>query len=237
MTFTITFDNHRRDQRLCPMQPGLAYGRHRGPAPAGVRRASVAVCVYQNQNDDWVVPLTRRSTAIRHHAGQICFPGGKIERGENAEQAALREFEEELGLRPRVRERSGKLSRQYVYASDNLVEPMVFVIEPPDADWKPDPVEVAEVLLLPITELYRPESRVAKRLKRKVISKTASTDAVPRFLEFTAPAFKWGEYRIWGATAIILDELAQHLLEKAGCGSGHCQFGTLPRNRQFPLAM
>ena len=237
MTFTTKFDTHLADGELRPMQPSLAYGRHRGPAPIGVRRASVAVCIYRNHDDDWVVPLTRRPTSLRHHGGQICLPGGKIERGETAEQAALREFEEELGLSPKVRKLSGKLSHQYIYASDNLVEPIVFVIERPDVDWDPDPIEVAEVLLLPIAELYRPECRVAKRLKRKVISKAADTDTLPGFLEFSVPAFQWGEDRIWGATAIILDELAQHLLNGGTSGSGDCQIGTQPRNRQFPLAM
>ncbi|MEE2938046.1 MAG: NUDIX domain-containing protein, partial [Planctomycetota bacterium] len=66
-----------------------------------------------------MIPLTLRPKSLQHHAGQVCLPGGRLEGDENPSQAALREFEEELGVRPQVTCHCGELSALYVYASNN----------------------------------------------------------------------------------------------------------------------
>ncbi len=188
------------------MSPRLAYGRHRGPAHFNSRIAAVAVAMYQDIHGQWVIPLTLRPRSLQHHGGQICLPGGRVEPGESILQAALREFEEELGVRPNVLSECGELSSQYVYGSDNLVHPVVVVIEPPGV-WRPDPSEVADVITVPTAVLNDPGNYT-------VISKqkTVQTEAEPICqLTFRAPAIRFQQHRIWGATAMILEELAQIL--------------------------
>ncbi|WP_199169919.1 NUDIX hydrolase [Rhodopirellula bahusiensis] len=209
----------------CEMAPHLAYGRHRGPHRCHSRHAAVAVCLFQDpSNGSWTIPLTRRPTTLRHHGGQICFPGGRIERGETPPDAALREFEEELGGAARVHRCCGNLPRQYVYASDNLVTPIVFVIDPPDQNWQPDPVEVDEVIDFPIQTVLRQTPAATSRQSQaekgcqfdmiqqtKVLRSATCPDRVAGHLKFAAPAFQHGSVHVWGATAIILGQLAQAL--------------------------
>jgi len=188
----------------------LAYGRHRGPAPLGTRQAAVVIALYQQAPGRWTIPLTLRPRSLQHHGGQISLPGGRIERGEDAYTAALREFHEELGLRPNVTLRCGELSTQYVYASANLVQPVVAIIETPSEPWKPDPIEVEKVIELPLDVLmddqYRdsPNRQIAvKKDGIKVGSLTMET-----------PGLRFENHHIWGATALILDQLAQILHRK-----------------------
>ncbi|WP_372722001.1 CoA pyrophosphatase [Novipirellula sp.] len=205
-----------RRGRLKPMFPGLAYGRHRGPSRRGCRQAAVAISLFQDADQQWVIPLTQRPMTLKHHGGQICLPGGRREAGESAEEAALREFEEELGVRPQVQACCGRLGEQYVYASDNAVQPVVFIIETPLPQWQPDPIEVENVILMPLCELFRPSRRIVVQMKKRVHLIETRADRNPSSgadtLQFAAPAFQYQDYRIWGATAMILDELARILL-------------------------
>ncbi len=210
--------------------PELAYGRHRGPALPQSRIAAVAVTLYHCSTQGWVIPLTLRPLNLQHHAGQICLPGGRVEAGETIFEAAFREFREELGVDAKVITFCGQLSPQYVYASDNLVHPVVALIEHPGG-WNPDPVEVAEVITLPLSRLETMVSeffslntqggfsgKVSKSLDAKysgsqvikqhgVMSKTGEVDQ----LRFRAPALNHQDHQIWGATALILDQLARVL--------------------------
>ncbi len=189
------------------MAPALAYGRHRGPATPASRLAAVAVAVYQDRSGQWTVPLTLRPTSLKHHGGQVCLPGGRIEAGEQARDAAVREFEEELGVAVKISQHCGELSTQYVYASDNLVSPVVFIMEPPKGAWRPDPVEVAKVIPLPLSVLSDRSRRIAVTRSRSV---RFSGTEVGQF-QFRAKAIRHDGHEIWGATALILEELAQIL--------------------------
>lgn len=217
------------------MTPELAYGRHRGPAGIRSRQAAVAVVLLHDNERGWTIPLTRRPTTLRHHGGQICFPGGRIEPNESAEQAALREFEEELGVGLGPLQACGRLPQQYVYASDNEVTPFVFVAPRPDVPWSPDPVEVDEVLEMPLSALVdnpviQPVSQ-NRELRAPITSGSPATDLshetscgltspsegegvdkIASRFQFHAPAYSFSEYFIWGATAVILNHLAQCLL-------------------------
>ena len=106
------------------MSGELAYGRHYGPTPPDARRAAVIALLF-HRNGEWIVPLTRRSDKLASHAGQISLPGGSIEMNESAEQASLREAEEELGIDARQIEPLGTLSPLYVFATGFLVHPFV----------------------------------------------------------------------------------------------------------------
>ena len=236
----------RISSRLCDgmplprprLVPELSYGRHRGPARPQSRIAAVAVTLYHCPKQGWVIPLTLRPQSLQHHAGQVCFPGGRVEAGETMSEAAFREFREELGVDAKVTAFCGQLSPQYVYASDNLVHPVVAIIEHPDA-WNPDPVEVAQVISLPLARLmqlatygYARNSRVRHQpvpekdpdsdlndqqphlikqhhLVKRVVADTGEVDQ----LRFRTPVVTHQGHPIWGATALILDQLAQVLHE------------------------
>ncbi|MGB7324706.1 MAG: CoA pyrophosphatase [Rubripirellula sp.] len=190
------------------ISPTLSYGRHRGPAAMQARIAAVAVTLYRDANNQWTIPLTLRPTTLAHHGGQISLPGGQVDAGETIRQAALREFEEELGLPPQVRMFCGPLATQYVYASRNLVFPIVMVIDGPQQDWQPDPIEVAEVVTLPLSVLLNPHSRIDTLKSRSV----RSGSGVVGTFQFRARAIHHQQHEIWGATGMILDQLAQILL-------------------------
>ncbi len=206
-------------RRLASQQPlprstarmSLAYGRHRGPAPVGTRRAAVVVALYRNPhvaaNDQWTIPLTLRPRTLQHHGGQISLPGGQIEPGEDVYAAALREFHEELGIPANVLHRCGELSSQYVFASANLVRPVVTIVQSPDQPWKPDPIEVEEVIELPLSVLIDQRYRV--RPIRQITVKNQGRDVGSLAME--TPAIDFENHHIWGATALILDQLAQIL--------------------------
>jgi 8-oxo-dGTP pyrophosphatase MutT (NUDIX family) len=198
-------------RRGMEMVPTLAYGRHRGPAAPSARFAAVAVALYQDPQGEWMIPLTLRPTRLKHHGGQVCLPGGRVERGEQIRDAAVREYEEEMGLAAEITHDCGELSTQYVYASNNLVHPVVFMINRPSVPWRPDPVEVAEVIPIPLSVLSDPRQRVAITRSRSV----RRDGRVVGNLSFRTAAVRYRGHDIWGATALILEELAQILHPKS----------------------
>ncbi|MEE2936417.1 MAG: CoA pyrophosphatase, partial [Planctomycetota bacterium] len=123
-------------------------------------------------------------------------------------QASLPEFEEELGVRPQVTCHCGEMSALYVYDSTNLVYPVVSIISRPTKPWQPDPVEVAEVIIMPLVKLLRNREECELALRREVRQGGEPVD----HLVFRAKAIQVGQHKVWGATAMILDQLAQILL-------------------------
>jgi len=173
-------------------QPELSYGRHFGPAPASARHAAVLLVAYP-LNGNWHIPLTLRPEHFATHAGQISLPGGLIEPGERSQDAALREFEEELGTPASTISLVGELSLLYLFGTNHLISPWVAVARGP-MEWKPNPTEVAEVLEVPLAHLTAPESCTA--FTREAFG-----------VQATVPCFTWAGHRIWGATCMILAEL------------------------------
>lgn len=199
----------RKAQRTAAAE--LTYGRHRGPAPAFARQAAVVVMLMEDSaRDRWTIPLTRRPASIKHHGGQVAFPGGRIESGESSVEAALREFTEELGREPIEPVLVGELTPIYVYASDNLVHPVVVACRRPRLPWRPDPVEVEHIFEIDLRDL--PLSWQAERLRRNVHG-PAGGDAK---LEFAVRVAHYEGQRIWGATAMILAEFAACLSTTSG---------------------
>lgn len=160
---------------------------------------------------DAAVVLTQRPSFLKHHGGQICLPGGKVEAGETTLSAALREFEEELGIQPVVRFDFGTLSDQYVYASANAVTPHVVWIDRPVRTWDPDPAEVDRVLEISVPSLV--EKSATDDIRRDAVeSRTVRKgEAICGEMVFATPGFEFGSDLVWGATSMILDELARQL--------------------------
>jgi 8-oxo-dGTP pyrophosphatase MutT (NUDIX family) len=118
------------------------------------RPAAVAVVVMPDAEGCATVILTVRASGLRRHGGQWACPGGRCEPGETAEVAALRELEEEIGLALPPAHVLGCLD-DYATRSGFVMTPVV-VWGVADAVLRPDPGEVAKVVLLPIEEL-RPD--------------------------------------------------------------------------------
>jgi 8-oxo-dGTP pyrophosphatase MutT (NUDIX family) len=185
--------------------PTMAYGRHYGPAPRGARRAAVAVVWLQKDDGSWLLPLTLRPLSLRHHGGQICFPGGMIEGDETPVQAALREFEEELGHRPVDPIFCGSMKPMYVYASNNLIFPVVLTAQMPSADWSPDPAEVDRVIELPLETIDAIGGEGRDTRVRQIVR----DQQVVGEYRFDSLAYRVGEDRIWGATAMLIQQLSR----------------------------
>jgi 8-oxo-dGTP pyrophosphatase MutT (NUDIX family) len=179
--------------------PGLSYGRHFGPAPNTARPAAVIVLLFRRAGS-WHVPLTQRPSTLLRHGGQISLPGGTIEPGESSQAAAARELVEELGTSARC-DIIGRLNDCYVYASDFLVTPWL-AATPDNVTWTPQASEVERVVEFPLDVLLDPRSAGSMTIERGPFT-------------FSAPCIQYGEDCIWGATAIILDQLAD-LLQRLG---------------------
>jgi 8-oxo-dGTP pyrophosphatase MutT (NUDIX family) len=174
------------------MAPELAYGRHQGPVPRDARRAAVVAALVPGEAG-WCVPAMVRPQTMSHHGGQVSLPGGLIEEGETPQQAALREFEEELGASAAELEVVGTLSPVYVFISQFAITPVLAVARRRPA-YCPNPHEVAAVVELPLATLADPACRGRHRIER-------------HGLIFEAPHFAVGPHRVWGATSLILAEL------------------------------
>ncbi|HEV3344191.1 MAG TPA: CoA pyrophosphatase [Pirellulales bacterium] len=174
------------------LEPGLCYGRHFGPPTYRAREAAVVALVYPHAGE-WHLPFTVRPATLPAHAGQISLPGGAVEPGEATGQAALRELDEELGVRPGEVSLLGALSPIYVFVSEYLVTPWVAAIDA-RPQFRPSADEVSELLEVPLSHLIDPSHR-GRHTRRQ------------RGIELSVPHFLWGRHRIWGATAMILSEL------------------------------
>lgn len=128
--------------------------------PPGLRDAAGLLLVYPHEGR-WHVPLTERGATLRHHTGQVSLPGGRVDPGESAQGAALRELAEEVGLDLPDSAVLGLLD-DYPTRSGYVITPVV-VWGGDEPELRADPREVAEVHRIPLAALLRPE---VPRLRR-----------------------------------------------------------------------
>jgi 8-oxo-dGTP pyrophosphatase MutT (NUDIX family) len=156
----------------------------------GLRRAGVLVPLFVRDAKLWIL-LTRRTESVEHHRGQISFPGGGEEEGdEDLYAAALRETEEELAIATTDVIPLGPLS-PIVTVTNFYVEPYVAAVPQPYV-WRPAEAEIAEVIEAPLAALMDPAILEQKPMPGS---------------EGTILFYHFGSHVIWGATARILSEL------------------------------
>lgn len=142
------------------------------------------------------VLLTVRREHLRTHAGQVAFPGGRIDPGEDATTGALREAQEEILLDPAAVEIAGAL-KPYRTVTGYVVTPVIGVIAP-DLPLQPHEHEVAELFEAPLAFLLDPANQHRR-------------SAVLQGRERNYYELLWNGRRIWGATAAMIVNLSRRL--------------------------
>ena len=162
-----------------------------------VQHRAAAVLIPITDRAEPGVILTQRPTWLRSHAGQVAFPGGKVDdTDENSIFAALREAEEELNIPPARVEVIG-VADTYYSGSGYSIAPVVGII-PPDLDLQPNPQEVEDWFEVPLAFLLDPANSIKKE---------ANWNGQQR----SYYDMQWGERRIWGVTAGIIANLVRRL--------------------------
>ena len=180
-----------------PLLAGLPPGRseqYLHLLPEAPVAAAVLIPIVDHA-DGLTVLLTERAQALRHHAGQIAFPGGRVEPGdEGPVAAALRESSEEIGLAPDRVEVLGFLADHWVMTGYR-VTPVVGLVRP-GASLRIDPTEVASVFEVPLAFVLDPANH---RLRNRPLG--------GGMVEVYEMPYR--EHHIWGATAGMLASLSR----------------------------
>lgn len=158
------------------------------------REAAVLVAITDRQEPGLI--LTQRREDLRTHAGQVAFPGGRIDDGEDAVAAALREAHEELGLNPALVRLLGAADR-YATVTGYCVTPVIGVI-PPDLELAPNPDEVADWFEAPLDFVLDPANQ--QRMTAEYRGRMRHYYQI-----------NWQGRHIWGATAAMLVNLSRRV--------------------------
>ena len=159
--------------------------------PAETRQAAILVPLYVDAGQLWTV-LTKRTDHLQHHRGQIAFPGGAREIGEDAWTTALRESEEELGIAPGRVLRIGQLDEAWTPSGFHII-PCVGAVPFP-LELEPNRDEIAETFAVPLLEFANP---------RLVEERSVVVDERQRMLRI----YHVGGRQVWGLTARVLQNL------------------------------
>jgi len=148
------------------------------------------------------VLLTRRTDHLRSHAGQVAFPGGRADPGETPWQTALREAHEEVGLDPALVALAG-LSDAFWTRTGYVITPVVGFVDPA-LTLAPNPDEVADVFEVPFAFLM------------DVTNHQSQTREFPDGRTREVWAMPYGDWHIWGVTAMLIRALRERLYDAPG---------------------
>ena len=176
-----------------PAQPPIVGDLEELRAEANI---AAAVLIAVTDRPDPGVILTVRREHLRTHAGQIAFPGGRLDPGEDAVAAALREAQEELLLDPAAVLVAGAIE-PYRTVTSYVVTPVLGVV-PPDVPLHPHEHEVADWFEAPLAYLLDP----ANQHRRSALFQGRTR----HYYEIV-----WEDRRIWGATAAMIVNLGRRL--------------------------
>ena len=166
------------------------------PAPAGRRASAVLVPIIYHEGQLRLI-LTMRSSTLRHHAGQISFPGGRLDDGETVVQAALRESQEEIGLHPDLVQIRGFLPGVITTANFHIAPVLGLIDHIPDLNPAPD--EVERILIEPLAPLLDRQNH--GREAKEYQGQPYQTWVIDHPSEY-----------IWGATAKMLVQWSRAML-------------------------
>jgi 8-oxo-dGTP pyrophosphatase MutT (NUDIX family) len=193
------------EQRRIPLEQVRRTLAARGPAKRslvevpGVRASAVLVPLYEADGETHVV-LTRRAQHLRSHRGEVSFPGGGQDPGEDLRDTALREAHEETALDPSTVEIIGELDHLTTISSRSFIVPYVAAL-PGRPELEPNEAEVEHILHVPLSELLLEEVFREERWG------VAPLDRPITFFEVVGDT-------IWGATGAMLRQL---LVIVTGC--------------------
>ncbi|MET0245223.1 MAG: CoA pyrophosphatase [Sphingomonas sp.] len=192
----MTLAARLRDALEARHEPVLLTGDHLDFDPDAVTSAAAVLIAVTDRADPGVI-LTRRTETLRRHAGQVAFPGGRIDPDDGGPvAAALREAQEEIALPPSRVEVIGTADL-YRTITGYSVTPVVGVIEP-DLPLIPSEAEVAELFEVPLSFLLDETNHKEGR-------------AVYAGQERRYYEMDWQGHRIWGATAAMIVNLSRRL--------------------------
>jgi 8-oxo-dGTP pyrophosphatase MutT (NUDIX family) len=163
------------------------------------RKAAVLIGLFE-LNAKPTLLFIRRSSTLRAHSGEIAFPGGGVDPGDGSLiMTALREAQEEVGLDPAKVEVLGVLPPVFTVVSNYVILPVVAFLPRGLGTLRLQTSEVKETLLVPLVELVKPDIFHSEEWVREGRARTVYF-------------YDYGPYRIWGATARMLNELLAALL-------------------------
>ena len=165
------------------------------PEGAGHMRYGAVLVLLYPAAEGVSFPITLRSKRVLHHKGQISLPGGMQEQSDASLAAtAARETREEIGVAPARVRLLGRLTPLYIPASHSIVHPYVGCSATVPV-FHPNPDEVSEVIEMPLCTLLDPATRAEEY--RRISGRRVRV-----------PFYRIGPHKVWGATAMILGELA-----------------------------
>lgn len=192
------------------MAPNPRPGGHIVPPGHQPKEGGVLILLYPRRAQLHLA-LTRRTDTVAHHKGQISLPGGEREPHDGSlKMTALRETQEELGIETGGLQVLGTLTPLYIPVSDYCIYPYIASSEERPG-FHPDPVEVAEVLEVPLSQLMDPATRQVE-------------DWVVRGFPMRVPFFAVGVHKVWGATAMVLSEFVALLRSSVPSARGSDPF-------------
>lgn len=164
------------------------------PSPNERTRESAVLILFYPANNEIFIPLILRPQYDGVHGGQMAFPGGRAEKeDENLIRTAMREAQEEIGVRLTDITVIGQLTKLYIPPSNFFVQPVIgFMNKKPN--FYPDAREVDKVIEIALQEIINPAI-----IGRKILT--------VRGVEINAPFYQIQEHTVWGATAMMISEL------------------------------
>jgi len=186
------FNFNEAQQRMSPMPRGWT---KRDYPP---KQAAVLILLYPEIDDRLHIVLTLRNSGLRGHSGQVSFPGGKQDPEDDSfTRTALRETCEEIGICDDNIIVMGEISQFYIPPTHYDVYPTVARYES-IPKFNPNPDEVAEVFSFAVEDMLHPKF---KHVEQRII----------QGYSVKVPYYNMKEYKVWGATAIMLSEFEARL--------------------------
>jgi 8-oxo-dGTP pyrophosphatase MutT (NUDIX family) len=193
---------HDPELRL-QLQANIQAFQDRRQPQAALKTAAVAVTVFHHQHEAALM-LTKRAPQLRAHGGQWALPGGRIDAGETAQQAALRELEEEVNLSLPDSAVIGTLD-DYVTRSGYVITPVVVWADVDDTHLSPNPGEVDSIHAFSFSELCRDDSPNLEDIpqsERQVLSMNYLDDAI--YAPTAAMLYQFQQVAIMGKATRVL---------------------------------